>query len=683
MTCAGTKVMCKAPTGSFAALAVGLLLLCAAAFAAGTDRTADGDRGGQAVRPEAKGAQEPLEAILKDLESYGFAEGVGAPMRLRAHVQARKDDPRARRGIEDRLLVFLRSDAWPGGKMEACRALRLIGSAASVPVLEGMLVDRETTDMARFALERIPGGEADRALVAAVEKTTGDVRRGIIATLGARGTGAAVGPLARLAAGKDAATALHATRALGAIGTPEAAAALTGVLARARGALAAEAASALLLCADRDLGAGRKEAANGIYEKVFSARVPTAARQAAFRGRIAAAGEPLARDLVLKALAGKDAALHRPAIAMIPTVFEADALGPVIRSMAGLPAEANVQLVSVLGGYRGEAVRSAVLEALRSPLPQMRMEALRSLERIGDASAVGDLVAHAAAAVGQEQALAREVLSRLPGPEVDRAVVGRFAVEKDDAVRAELVRAAGSRRIVKAKPALVETIVSAPPAVRARAAAALRDIASPADIPVLLDALMKMEDEAGREEMRTTVAAVAMRIPRPSVRANSVKARLAGEKDARKKADLLGVLGKIGEDGSLALLRTALYDSDAAVVDAAVRALIDWPTATARDDVYEIARTSGSLTNRVLALRAYIRMIGLEPHRSPDGATADLFKALALAARPEERKLVLAVLARFPCVASLKTAESLQADPAVAAEAKLAADRIRGQISTY
>ncbi len=683
MTRARNKVMSKVLRGLFAAGAAGLLLVCAFALAAGTDRTSDGDRRGQTVRSEAKAALESLEAILKDLENYGFAEGVGAPMRLRAHVHARKDDPRARREIEDRLLVFLRSNAWPGGKMEACRALRLIGSAASVPVLEAMLADRDTTDMARFALERIPGGEADRALVAAVEKTTGDIRRGIIATLGARGTGAAVGPLARLAADKDAATALDATRALGAIGSPEAAAALTAVLARARGALAAEAASALLLCADRDLGAGRKQAATGIYEKVFSARVPTAARQAAFRGRIAATGESQARDLILKALAGKDAALHRPAIAMVPAVFEADALGPVIGSMGGLPAEAMVQLVSVLGGYRGAAVSAAVLEATRSPFAPVRMEALRSLERIEDPSAVGDLVAHAAAAVGQEQALAREVLSRLPGPEVDRAVVERLAVEKDDAVRAELVRAAGSRRIAGAKPALMEAVRSAPPAVRARAAAALRDIASPTDIPVLLDALMEMEDETGREELRTTVASVALKIPRPSVRANAVKARLPGEKDARRKADLLGVLGKIGEDGSLALLRTALYDKDDAVVDAAVRALIDWPTPAARDDVYEIARTSGSLTHRVLALRAYVRMIGLEPHRSPDGATADLFKALALAARPEERKLVLSVLARFPCVASLKTAESLQADPAVAAEAKLAADRIRGQISIH
>jgi len=83
------------------------------------------------------------------------------------------------------------------------------------------------------------------------------------------------------------------------------------------------------------------------------------------------------------------------------------------------------------------------------------------------------------------------------------------------------------------------------------------------------------------------------------------------------------------------------------------------------------------LNQRVLAVRAYIRMIGLEPYRAPEAAAADLLKVLALSPRPEEKKLVLGALVRFPCVSSLKTAESLLADASVAAEAKLAADRIR------
>ncbi len=177
--------------------------------------------------------------------------------------------------------------------------------------------------------------------------------------------------------------------------------------------------------------------------------------------------------------------------------------------------------------------------------------------------------------------------------------------------------------------------------------------------------------------MQDTVAVVARTNPRELARAGEVKNRLAAEKDPRKKADLLRVLGKIGDDSALALVRAAVDDPDETVKDAAIRALADWPTIAARDDVLEIAGSSLALNHRVLAMRAYVRMIGLEPNRAPEGAAADLLKAMALAPRPEEKKLVLGLLGRFPCVMSLKAAESLLSDPTVADEAKLAADRIR------
>jgi hypothetical protein len=93
--------------------------------------------------------------------------------------------------------------------------------------------------------------------------------------------------------------------------------------------------------------------------------------------------------------------------------------------------------------------------------------------------------------------------------------------------------------------------------------------------------------------------------------------------------------------------------------------------------VFAIAASSGNLTHKVLALRAFARMVGLEPYRLPDAAAADLEKAMALASRPEEKKLVLGLLPRFPCERSLRLAESLQNDTAVKEEAKAAADRIR------
>jgi hypothetical protein len=206
-------------------------------------------------------------------------------------------------------------------------------------------------------------------------------------------------------------------------------------------------------------------------------------------------------------------------------------------------------------------------------------------------------------------------------------------------------------------------------------------LAAPADLRDLISLVFAVKEEAAREEMEDTVAAVARTIPRESVRAEAVENALAAEKSPPRRADLLRVLGKIGDDSSLGVVRRALHDANPAVADAAVRALTDWPTLTARDDVLAIARTTTNPTYKVLAIRAYVRMIGLEPDLRPQGAVAGLQTILGLSDRPEEKKLVLGMLPRFPCEPGLKLAQSLAADPSVEAEAKLAAERIERSLA--
>jgi HEAT repeat protein len=615
-----------------------------------------------------------LEAILKDLQTYDTSD-VGPAMRLHALVFSQKDNAPLRKEIEARLLKFVQGSPAPAGLMAACRALGLIGGPDSVPILAALALGPETTDAARYALERIPGPEADGALVAALDKAQGDVRRGVVFSLGARKPAAAVPALARLAAGKDAALAADAVKAMGKIGSPEAVKALTAAMGKAAPALKSEIASALLLAAEASWAAGDKAAAAAVYDQVFSANVSVISRQAAFKGRIAAGAD--APGAIFKALSGKDTQLYAPALAMVPAAFGPAEIGRVTELMARLPEDGQIQLAAVLAGYPAEAVRPTLLAAAESPSLNVRLAALRSIAWAGDGKTVLFLANKSARTAGPEQEAAREALARMKGLDVDAAVLEHLTKAGDDAVKAELVQAASARRLGAAKPVLMGLVASGSPALKARAAAALRTLGVQADIPALLDLLGGLEDETARETMQDTIAAVARTNPRELARAGEVEVRLGAEKDPKKRADLLRVLGKIGDDSALAMVRAALGDPDGTVVDAAVRALADWPTVAARDDVLEIARTALVLNHRVLAIRACIRMIGLEPNRLPEAGAADLLKVLALATRTEEKLLILGLLGRFPCVTSLKTAESLLSDPTVAAEAKLAADRIR------
>ncbi len=615
-----------------------------------------------------------LEAILKDLQAYDTSD-VGAAMRLRAYAFVHKDSAAARKETETALLEFIQGSPAPAGLVAACRALRLVGGPDSVPVLSALALKPEMTDAARYALERIPGGEADRALIEALGKAAGATKRGIVFSLGERKTAAAVPALTGLAAGKDAALAADAVKALGKIGGAEAVKTLTAMLGKAGATLKPEAASALLLAAEGRLAAGDKASAATVYDKVFAANVTPVLRQAAFKGKLAVADD--AKSLILKTLSGKDALLFAPALAAVPANFGEGEMSQVGDLMPRLPVEGRIQLAAILAGYPAEVVRPYLLSAAEDPSRDVRLAALRSIAAAGDGKSVVFLATKAARSAGAEQDAAREALARLKGVDVEEAILAHLAKASDDAVKAELVQAAGARRIAGAEPALMDIVMAGPPSLKTKAAAALRTVAGEEDLPALLALLASLDDETAREAMQDTVAAAARMNPRETARSSAVRSRLAAEKNAGKKADLIRILGKIGDDSALPLVRTALADPDAAVVDAAVRALADWPTIAARDDVLDVARTSIVLNHRILSIRAYIRMIGLEPNRSPEGAAADLLTVLSVSTRPEEKKLVLGLLGRFPCVTSLKTAESLLADPTVAAEAKLAADRIR------
>jgi HEAT repeat protein len=649
-----------------ALFAVVALLAASAAFAGQMD---------QQTRQGMGLTYRSLEAVLKDLQAYDTSD-VGPAMRLRAYVFSNKDNAQARTEAEAALLKFIQGSPAPAGLMAACRALSLIGGVDAVPVLGALVLKTESTDAARYALERIPGGEAEAALVAALDKTGGDVKRGIIFSLGARSAATAVPGLARLAGGKEAGLAADAIKALGRIGDPAAVKALTAAMGKSAPALKPEAASALLDAAEKMLKGGDRPGAAAVYGKVFAANVSPVTRQAAFRGVLSSGGD--AKLAILKALNGQETLLHAPALAAVPANFGPDEIAQVADLFVRLPVAAKVQLTAMLAGYPAAAVQSYLLVAAEDPSSDARLAALRAIGRTGDGRSAVFLATKAAATTGAEQDAARESLYRLKGRDVDAAIVRGLSRTSTDA--GELIRAAGERRIAAAKPVLMDLIKSGPPGLRERAAAALRTLGGQADLPALLDLLGGLEEESAREAMQDTVAAAARTNPRELARAGEVKARLGAEKDPQKRADLLRVLGKIGDDSSLAMVRAALADPDERIVDAAVRALADWPTAAARDSVFEVARESLILNHRVLAMRAYVRMIGLEPYRAPEGAAADLLRILALSPRPEEKKLVLAALVRFPCVTALKTAESLVADPTVAEEARLAAARIRSAL---
>jgi HEAT repeat protein len=632
--------------------------------------------GGQGTKTT---APQYLDDILKRLATYEGGLNSEAFWSLRNYVLAYKDVAEARLACEEKLLAFLGSEATSVAKMAVCRQLRVIGGERSVPVLEKMLLQKETSDMARYALEKIPADAADKALLNALPTSKGDIKLGIISSLGQRKTQAAVSMLGAMILDSKNDIASAVVFALGRIGGKEAAGVLTAALGKTKGELQAQIGSALLVCAENFMALKDAGAAAGIYNQLLGPKLPAALRRAAMSGKIAAAGDQAA-SVILAALEGADQDMKMPAIGMVKKVFDASSITPICALLPELPESGQVQLLAVLAEYPASQVLAPVLQAARSPQEPVRMAGLKALEKVGDASSVAFLAEAAAKSQRKEQEIARTSLWGLKGREVDEEVISLMAKQPADDVLNELLMSIGERRIFAGKAWLVMNEESSSAKVRQTALRALKVIGTPSDVPGLLDLLVKTENEQEQAEIENAVVALARKISNPLARSGAVKGKLDKEKDIKNKSKLFHVLGRIGDDSALPLLREALMDPDAEVVDAAVRALAIWPTVTAKDDVLQINRTAKNEVHEILTLQAYVRLVGLERFRSPESAVRDLKLAFSLSDRPEEKRLVLGILPNFACPDAQGFAESLLEFDDIKAEAQVAVDKIKKKL---
>jgi len=234
-------------------------------------------------------ADEALDAAFEALDTYRFGDDRAALKPIDDAIAATHGDADARAKLEERLAAVLATDAPHAAKDYACRKLSLIGTADSVPALAKLLTDEQLSHMGRYALERIPGEESLTAMRTAMGEIEGELKIGMINSLGVRRDEAATGELTTLLDGDNPQIAAAAAAALGSIGTPQAAAALKSFLADAPDELQLAAADAYLACAEQMLADGNKLQAMMIYKTLSQGDRPKHIRVAAMRGLLAAA----------------------------------------------------------------------------------------------------------------------------------------------------------------------------------------------------------------------------------------------------------------------------------------------------------------------------------------------------------------------------------------------------------
>jgi HEAT repeat protein len=385
--------------------------------------------------------------------------------------------------------------------------------------------------------------------------------------------------------------------------------------------------------------------------------------------------ENSALDIVINALKGEDESMQSMAIALVRDMPGPEVTKVLAKELPNLSVRGQMQLLSALADRGDRTALPAVIEATKAKDESVRVAALKAVGELGGASSVGLLAERAAATRGAEQKAARGSLYRLRGPKVDETILD--AIPSAEAkVKVELVRGIGERNISAGGEALLKTATDEDASVRREAIKVLKIIAGPNDLPALVKMLISVRSSADRREAEKTVTAVAHKIDDESRQAEAILAALPSIEDVTTRCSLLRVLGKIGDNNALGVLSGGLKDKDEVVKETCIRALAEWPTAEPAADLLKVVQASENKLHHVLALRGYVRLIGLDSGR-PAEETIGMYKqAMSFASEASEKKLVLSGLANVKLPAALHMAASYLADKDLQQEAEVAVVKI-------
>lgn len=585
-------------------------------------------------------AEMSVEDAWKALPKYEYGQDMAALLAIdRAAIKAMAS-PETRSACAERLAALLVADETTmAARQYICLQLRQIGTPAEVPALARLLAKPETSEMARYALEAIPGQESAAALREALANVQGKSLVGVINSVAARKDVLAVTVLQRLAESQDKQVATAALRALGNIADDQAAAFLASRAEKTGLPTPQDVAVPLLRCAHAFMSAGKTDQARKIYQDLSQPGQVASIRRAALEGLLR-----LQRDqttaTVLAWFSDADADRRRIASGHLHALPDGQ-LDKLLAQLADLPDAGKLAVIELGASRRGKEMLPMVHSLVEADDPKLKLAGVRCLGMVGDASAIPVLVEMLSASDDVSEA-AQDALVNLPRKEVSSALLD--ALRNRPAARIPVIAVLVKLTCYDAIDPLIEIALDGDPTEYAPALDGLRGIADPdkTDIPRLVKLLLKTAPGKHRDEVEKTILIVCDKLPAGADRSELVLASLAGvDRSETQMEKYLPLLGRLGGPKALEMIPASLDNTDPAVQEAAIRALCNWPNAEVADRLLGLAKKSDNRTYRRWALRAYIRVITLQSDRPGAKTLAMLQDSVKLAESADERRLAL------------------------------------------
>ncbi len=547
------------------------------------------------------------------------------------------------------LITTLKSGVSQKDKADACRELARVGTKEAVPALAALLADEKLAHMARYALEPIPDSSVDEALRAAVGRLRGRPLVGVICSIGVRHDRQALPLLAKLLGDADAEVAQAAARALGRLGTAEAAAALQAALAGAKGTNQLAVCEGLFRCATALNAHGDRQAAVAIYDCLRELPGPQQVRGGALCAAILTRQND-GLPLLAEQLRSADYVLFAAAIRAAQQLPGPQVTTVLTDGLGQLSDDRQIAVILALGKRGDPAALLALTARAQAASKPVRLAAIRTLGELGQTAALPALLAALGDADRELARAGEESLAALPGQEVDAAVMALFA-GADTGRRLTALTLIERRHMTSAIPALLKAAGESDSRVHAAALQRLGEMGGPAELPALCAMLLHGTAAQDLGAVEAAISGVLGRVECPESYADRLGALFA-QASAAQKGALLRILGTIGGARALKTVRDAVGNPEAEVQAAAVRVLGAWKTADVVPSLLAVAGSAKQSSHKTLALRAALGWGG-RTDLPADQRLAICRQAAPLAERVEEQRQLLSALGTLDAAEAL------------------------------
>jgi HEAT repeat protein len=636
----------------------------------------DSAEGQQVLAEMLKLGPEALEELCGMVVPPGKGDDAKAHYALHglALYASRPDAEAERKALAAAFLGALESASDRDVKAFFIRQLQLAGKDEAVPALARLLPDPILCDPAAQALTRIGTPAAVEALVKALAEAKCGQRVSVITALGTLRAKAAAPTLLKDAASEDPPIRSAALYAVANLGDPAAASLLAKAADAASPYERSRCTSFYLLFASRRAEAGDKAACARICRELLKMR--KAPREngvicSALATLVAALGRDAMDDL-LAAMDHEDAEIRAAAMKIAETRPDPDITVRLIHKCQQAPVPVRAQLLGVLSRRGDKQADSFLLEALQDREKAIRVAAIPAVAHFDKKGAIEPLLYALRTTEPDEVALIQRTLM----PLVDEGYMATVAAtlpKVPPRSRVALLEILGGRRATGQAEAVVAQAKDPDPAVRQAAMKALGALADEKMMRWLAGLLLDVPANEQGGVQRAIVLA-SQRIPDADKRADPVLAELKSA-EGPKRALLLAVLPRIGGSKALETVLAHVQSSDDDMQVAAARALSDWSDPAAAPELLKLARAASRPAQQILALRGYIRLASAA--ELPDPQKVGMLKeALALAKRPDEKRLVLAGLGTVRTLEALQLIAPCLDDKELQAEAGATAAKI-------